>query len=292
MAAVLRIQALKLLDATKHLATDWQISRTVSFNDIVCESIQDEDNLISITFPNVLNPNIKYYGRARALLDTGYTVWGNLHVFIPTAINDLDESIDLPSPVGIPIISTDSFANDHSATLFNINVSGYMVLGSADHLATTWIIEKLDGTPVWMSADDEVNRVSIFVNNIILENEKCYRIKAMFTTTSGDTSQISTKTIVVCAKSPVELCHYLDDADATTDTLLEINPCDNATGYTWEILIISESGINQIWTQTTTDTTTTIPANTLAVGSIYSIRIADNYTNSWKYYTFTTKQPM
>lgn len=285
---VLRIKELELDDQTDHLATDWEVSRTISFNDVVLRSLEDYSNKTSIVFNEILDPNIKWYARARALLSTGYTTWGNLDVFTPKNINDLDQNEDMPSRVATPTITTDSNTTNHDSTLFTINATGFSVVGTATHLATSWFIEDINNNIIWSKLNDETNKTSILVNNTLLKSNSIYRIKAIFHSTSNDASQISTLTIKVAGGDEVEVLTYLDGLDYTVDNVITIANVVGLTNVDWEVISLDKNLSEIIWNNNTISNYTILPANKLKDGTRYLFRIKTNISNSWKYIPFFT----
>lgn len=285
---VLRIKELELDDQTDHLATDWEVSRTISFNDVVLRSLEDYSSKTSIVFNEILDPNIKWYARARALLSTGYTTWGNLDVFTPKNINDLDQNEDMPSRVATPNITTDSNTTNHDSTLFTINATGFSVVGTATHLATSWFIEDINNNIIWSKLNDETNKTSILVNNTLLKSNSIYRIKAIFHSTSNDASQISTLTIKVAGGDEVEVLTYLDGLDYTVDNVITIANVVGLTNVDWEVISLDKNLSEIIWNNSTISNYTILPANKLKDSTRYLFRIKTNISNSWKYIPFFT----
>jgi len=285
---ILRILDLELDDQTNHLATDWEVSRTLAFNDVVLRSLEDYDNKTRIVFNEVLDPNIKWYARARALLSTGYTVWGNLDIFIPEVVNDLQLLEDIPSRISTPILTTDSINSKHDSTLFTINVSGFSAVGTASHDSTSYFIEDIFGNIIWSKLYDKINKDNILVDDIILQKNVIYKIRAMFHSTSGDSSQLSTVIVYINGGTEVKLLTYLDGIDNNIDNNLYIKYNSNITNITWEIISIKYNKYDIIWSSDTATTNVIIPANTLNSKEIYLIRIKTNINNSWKYIPFST----
>lgn len=284
----LTIEELALDDQVNHLATDWEVSKTLAFNEVILRSLADYTNKLSKTFDEVLDPNIKYYARARALLSTGYTSWGNIDIFNSVSINDLSETGDIPTRISAPIITTDSLVSGHSNTMFNIFASGFSVVGGADHSATSWFIEDLNGKIIWQRQKEEIYKQSIPVNDIILESNGIYRIKAMFHSTSNDSSQISTLTIHVIGDDEIELVSFLDNVDIAVNNSISIAPIDEANEISWEILYYNNGLTESVWTAKSPTMDVTLPANTLSFGNVYLLRIKTDVKNIWKYYIFTT----
>lgn len=287
---ILNINELKLDDQQNHIASEYEVADNKAFYKPILASGVDNVNLRGIVFNDILDPNIKYYGRARALLNTGWCEWGNIDVFIPTAIEDLNQIDELPTKVSIPILVTTCDANAHDTTLFNIYATGFSVVGTANHLSTSWFIEELlTGKVIWKRLEDDTNKASIYVNDIILEDDTAYRIRAMFNTNSNDSSQISTRTIKTGTNSLVELSEYLDDITVTIDNELSIGIIDGCTNLEWEVLYCKDNVVSSIWYTTTKDFSVVLPANTLVKSELYILRIKDNVSNLWKYYTFSTQ---
>jgi hypothetical protein len=285
---VLNIRDLQLDDQVDHIATDWQVSRTLAFNDLVIKVTEDHVNLRNIVFDEILDPNIKYYARARALLSTGYTTWGNLDVFTPKTINDLNETLDLPSRIAIPAISTSSSPSDHDATNFTIYATGYSVVGTASHIATTWVIEDLNGNVVWEKLSDPVNKSSIKVTDILLDEDKIYRIRVMFHSNTHDASQPATKTIHVKSYNKIVLNSTLDEFNALTDNKIDILPYEENAELTWEILYYKDGNLFTAYRETTAGNQVLIPASKLIENSSYILKITSNASENSKFIPFTT----
>lgn len=96
----------KVDSSVDHLATDWEVSDVKDFSNILLSSYEDYKNKNGIIFSDNLSTNKKYYARARGLLTTGYTRWGNIDVFSVINDADLQPQDILPSRVSIPMLST------------------------------------------------------------------------------------------------------------------------------------------------------------------------------------------
>jgi len=227
----LRIVNLDLGPSVDHISTDWDVATDPLFEDIILTSREDKDNLRFIVFDETLDPTKKYYSRARTLLSTGYTAWGNIDTFTPYDINDIEIDIERPSLVTAPIITTDFDPNHHPLGLFNINFTGFATTTSATHESTTIIIEDINNKVVFNSIDDKYNKTQLKVFNFVLLPNTIYRVKAYFKSTSGDYSNISTKTIVTNPVSVVPLTRSLfavNLPDTTTVNVTLISPIANA----------------------------------------------------------------
>ena len=290
-----RITDLDLPTGVTHIATDWQIADDLLFSNIVVESNYDKTNLTYIVFPDKLDPEIKYYGRARVLLSTGYTEWGNIDVFIPKDINNIAVDYDFPSLVSLPVINTDSDLNNHTPTMFTITASGYGVIGTGTHAATTWLVTDINDNIVWSSIYDINNIDTIDFTKRVLKENEIYKIKVMFHSSSNDTSQIATKMIHVNKSDPrIILLNDLSTMDKNVDNTLSIKFIHLLDKVEWKISEIVDEYENVVFNTTVTDdpkTDTTLPANTLEKDKFYLMSITctvNGNTLNTKYIPFTT----
>lgn len=291
---ILRIKELQLEEDKQHIATDWQVSDTLNFSNILLESIEDRNSLYTKIFHTNLDPKVQYYGRARALLSTGYTYWGNLDVFNVEDTVDIGRSEDMPTRVGIPIINTFVGVKPcdvlkHDATAFTIVAGGFDVIGNATHKSTSWIIEDIYGNVVWCSLEDELNKESIFVENIILRADKVYRIKVMFHTTSDDASQIATKTIKVAGGSEIEIYTDLDLVYPSRPLDIRVFEVPGATKYTWEILSVLNGSTKVLWHEETTTPYVRLRAYALEPVKNYILRVKTDISNTYLYINILTQ---
>lgn len=98
--------SLDLDNKVDHLATTWQVSDLPDFSNILLKSEENYKDKLTIIFNDNLDPNIKYYGRARALLSSGWTEWGNVEIFKVRNNTDLRPQDVFPTRVSIPQLKT------------------------------------------------------------------------------------------------------------------------------------------------------------------------------------------
>ena len=305
MVALVR-QIIKLEDGTelspnnnsRILAMDWQVSENMNFKDPILKSENDTKNLSSIIFTDILDPNTKWYARARALIkDSGWTVWGNLDVMNYEQATDSFNANIVPTRVSTPILTTSSNVDSHDATLFTIFARGFSVIGNATHSATSWFIEDLNGNIVWSSLEDPVNKTQISFNSMILKNNNIYRIRAMFHSSGNGTSSIASLTVKVGGSNTMELLTYLDDVDFTSSTeVIGIYPDLNVSvdSATWQIISMSNNYAEIIYSVTTMGAgygTVNIPANLLKQDTNYLLKFkatVGGVETHWKYVQFKT----
>lgn len=243
---VIRITDLDIPTGVTHLATDWQIATDELFSNVIIESLDDQTNLTSITFNDSLDPDDRYYARARVLLTTGWTIWGNIDIFIIEDVFDTDDNLDMPGVITPPTITTDSDVNNHIPSLFNISVSGFSTTGTGSHHATSYFIVDLDGKYIWSDVYDEINKDTILIDEIILEPGKVYLIKAMLHSTSGDTSQQASRVIYVNEDNLI-IDGNIESLDTVATTELTIfNRCDDIASTEWIVYALKEDGLHEI----------------------------------------------
>lgn len=290
---IARIENLPLEDGVTHIATDWQISDQQSFATRVLESMNDTRNVSAIIFNEVLDPNIKWYGRARARLSTGYTVWGNIDIFRPENDNVIDASEDLPSRVGVPVVTTSASQSNHDVTMFTISASGFEVLGNATLSSTSWIIEDICGNVIWSSLYNNIDKTSIDVNSVILDSNTIYRIKVMFHSTSNDASPIGVYTIKTANNDDINLITYLDWVSVGKPINLRMYKLEGVTTVTWSIISMAGQYAQEIWTETTNtpnEYTVEMPTTSLKSDQLYILKIAtNNNTIGSKFIPFRTR---
>ena len=214
---VLRINNTDLPTGWIHSATDWQISTSENFSNILVSSMNDDKNLTTIVFNNNLELGVKYYGRARMLLNTGFTEWSNIDVFTPKDIDEVALLMDIPSIITTPTLRSKFDLNSHPSRFFTVTIdNGFNTLGNATHESTSWIIEDDTGKPIWASFDDKENLLSLLVN-VKLELNKVYRIHASIKGTNGDSSQYGTMTFFTSDSKEFLLTRFLYRNDLTVD---------------------------------------------------------------------------
>jgi len=281
----IRITDLDLPTGVKHTATDWQIATDPLFSNIILESLDDTKNLTSIMWTNILDPDNKYYARARSLLNTGWTIWGNLDIFIPKDVYTIDNNIDMPGTVTPPTIKTNSLINNHIPTMFTITVSDFNTTGTAIHTATSYIITDINGKYVWSNIYNEVDKDSILVDQPILKRGNVYLIKAAFHTSSDDVSQFSTLAIHV-VKQEVMIVGPNYDFNVTIPNVLRFKYLCDATSSIWDIYAVENDGLTKvtsIHSMRGDPHSIVIPPNSLKTGQIYYVGIEITKTDGTKY---------
>lgn len=276
---------LNLEEGVDHLCTDWQVSETIDFKSIVLESLKDDESLKSKVFSYSLDPTKTYYGRARVLLTTGWTVWGNVDIFTTDQKDGLDTLADLPSRISVPRIETRSNymdgstlldVNKHPLALFDIVAEGFKVIGNATHYATSWIIEDVDGIVQWSSLTNSIYKDHIGVSDILLKENAVYRIKVLFHGSNNDISPVATYTIRTSNSSDIHLNTYIDNVNHNEQRVLYINELNNVTSVRWSVYGFVKDIAYKVFDQTSTGgsyNTMILPNNRLVSDTNYLLKI-------------------
>jgi hypothetical protein len=138
----LDIIPIELKDTERHIATDWAVYDKEYVDDTstpILTSYVDTKNLYSINFDVDTDSNKTYYARARFLLNTGYTHWGDTkilkYVKDDSLVND-----KFPTRVAIPYIRTYRMKTiagigDENITLNAPTITGQSITGEVNLIA-------------------------------------------------------------------------------------------------------------------------------------------------------------
>jgi len=276
---VIRITDLDLPVGVTHNATDWQIATDPLFSNVILQSMNDEVNLTSIIFNEILDPDDKYYARARSLLSTGWTIWGNLDVFIVDDVYTTDDNLDMPGVITPPVITTDSDVKNHIPTLFNISVTGFSTTGTGSHVATSYFITDLYDNHLWSTLNSEIYKDGVLIDEVVLKDGGVYKIKAMLHSSSGDVSQMVTRVINV-KKDELEIYGPIYDLDVSVDNEFTIAYNCDIVSTKWDVYSVSEAGLKHFKTYTNVigkPRTIIIPARDLREYEKYYFKITATY---------------
>jgi len=214
---VLMFKNLDIPKGFTHKASDWQIATDKHFkkDSIVKESKDDEKNLTSILFDVDLDPDKKYYARARVIMDYGPSDWSDIDIVRTEDLDSIDLDMDIPSVVATPEITIDFPFDKVPPTMFTINTSTISTNSNAKHLSTDYIITDLLGNVMYMETDSTDNLTKHLVSTIMLPEDNFYLIKASHTSTSGDISPLSQKTIYIPGNNVVKVNSSLKSDNAS-----------------------------------------------------------------------------
>lgn len=186
---------LQLDDNSNHLRTKFELSDTMNFSNIIASSDSDK-NRYAVLFNVDVDPSVKYYGRAQALLTTGWTKHANLDV-VDVRLSGLTgyQNSVLPSKLATPIIGTNGVQGNHTISNFTIIADGFERVGTSTHNSTIYFITDRDNNIIWYRVTD-IQLNSINVDDLILSEGEAYKINVIFGSSSNDFSQVASMTIV------------------------------------------------------------------------------------------------
>jgi len=283
----LRMSDLLLSPPVTHLKSDWQVARDLKFTNIAAQSIGDAVNLTSILLTTQLDPGVKYYARSRAMLSTGYTAWSNIDIFTPQDVLAKQTQTLLPSLVSIPTISISTGPNGVSVYNSTITVGAVSTLGGAQHTASTYMIEDMQGNIVWLDLANKANLNSINIPPGYLEPDRAYRLRVMIHVDSMDTSQLITQTFRTEPRSGGLIATTISNIDSTALNVVGLNAMvpvgTNATIYA---LINNE--VIPVVTLTAAGAVISIPANSLKPATKYLMRVTTSSPALWDQVVFNT----
>lgn len=288
---IVKLTGLDIPANVEHYATDYQIATDLLFRNIALESIEDRSNLHTIIYNDILDPGIKYYARARALLSTGYTIWGNIAVFTPKDVNEVELDMDMPSAIGVPVLSSSAKENIHPPTLFSLYAKGFSAIGNTKLESTSWLIEDLNGNVIWKKLYDKTNKEAITISDILLKNNNAYRARVIFNSTSRDSSQVATMTFKVGDNRYCNLITSLNNINVRENNKLRIAFKPGISHTEWEIINITDDIVTSIFRDLGSNDKyleTTIPANYLKANQIYIVKMKTNLDEIFSYVQFST----
>jgi len=278
---VLRVNNADLPKGWTHDKTDWQVATDEEFKDILVESRDDSENLTTIIFNNKLELGKKYYGRARMLLNNGFTEWSNIDVFVPKDANEVALNMDIPSIITAPTLDTKFDSDAHPNAHFRVFTNDFSTLGNANHESTTWVIEDSEGKALWASVDDVDNKTSIMIDRYLPVNTLC-RVHAAFKGSNGDISQFGTTTFYTSHSDIINVNRELRGIHANVDLDLSLPFIVGLDELNWEFYL--DGALVQHGT--TKETFFTVDKDNLKPGVTNVIRIkakVNSIESEWTY---------
>ena len=279
---VLRINNTDLPTGWTHEFTDWQISTSEDFSNIILSSMNDSVNLYTLILNENLEFGVTYYARARMLLNTGFTEWSNIDIFSPKDIDETSLLMDIPSIITAPTLMTKYDKNAHPSTYFKVYITnGFSTLGNATHESTTWVIEDIAGKPIWASIDDKENLLELDIN-FKLPLNNFYRVHASLKGTNGDISQFGTVTFYASDDKLFLISRYIYRYDLNIDVDI-IHPFIVGLDY-MEYEVYSDGNI--IHTDKIIDEFFTIDHNILDDDKINLVKIRTEVNTKYRDYSY------
>lgn len=296
----LKIKNINRVDPLDWIYSNWEVATAKNFDPatIVASSYEDRDNKHSIFLEATLTPGKRYYGRVQVVTNKGAHEWSNLRSWVHKAYENADTLTDLPSRISSPDVTTDSNAKEHLPTGFHILCKEFGALGEAVHVATSYWIETLKGKVIWKRLRDEIQKNRVLVDNVILKSDTVYRVKAVFHSSSGNDSQVSTKTIYVDGKSSdhnmLKIRTAIMDYDFTTGANLNVQLTKVKDKDTLTVRLMAfDNGTSTLAFEKDVKLTPgnlrlIIPNEKLQQKAIYLLLVKYNGDDSWKHTILNT----
>lgn len=270
--------SLQLDDESTHLKTKFELSDTMNFSNIIATSNSDK-NKYAVLFNVDLDPAVKYYARAQALLSTGWTTHANLDI-VDVRMSGLTgyKNGVLPSKIATPILSTDSLQAKHGITNFTINANGFERVGTSVHNTTIYYITDIDNNILWYRISNvELN--SITVNDLILEENQSYKVNVIFGSSSNDFSQKASLSIVTGGNDNLFL---LNNKNVLPGENYDVHYMQMDGLTTIDIELYEFSDISKlVHTETISGNRTTLPYN-LFNNKLYILKAKSNLDDCFK----------
>ena len=229
--------------AMTHETTDWRVATTPTMDPgtIVIESLDDPNNLTSIILDVELDANTTYYAQARVVLDNA--------VFEPSdvgivRVEDFIKTVfdyPIPSAVMVPEISLDFPVTNIPNTLFRISTTPMSATSNADHLDTSYLIEDIDGTPMYSDLYNRDDLTDKLMDDVILADGRPYVIKVSYRSTSKDTSKFASQIVYVKNIPEIVIKNDMEQVDPDVDLLAIIAPI---TGFVSMDVTLTEVGLS------------------------------------------------
>ena len=288
----LKLQEIDISSGNSILSVSWEVATTKTFDagSIVAKSEDDTVNKSQIIFNKELDVTKTYYARARAILAIGgYTPWGNVDIFIPKETDTIGLGIDSPTALSAPELFTSSIVNNHVSTMFEIFIGNVVGIGDSQITEVTYFIETITSDVVWSRKVNTGNMASVMVDDIILRNERIYRLRAIVKTSSNDLTPVVTKTIYV-GSAYSKLLNTFSDITVENDYVLKVAPVVNVSSVNYKIFGYSNGTIEEIFNSinsTSYPFDCVVPGNTLKKGGSYLFYVKSNMDEVPVYYSVT-----
>ena len=272
--------------ADTHISTDWQVLNA-SDNSVVWESLDDTQNLLSITTGTLpiytdLIFRVRYkgavYGSSAWVDVTAKTL--DIYVAKPTlTVDGAPDSLTLS-----PALSASAFV---------------IVNGTANHVSTDWEIRKVsDNSVAWSSIGDTVNKTSITANGLDILTQ--YKVRVKYNSDlygSSNWVEVVGTTLDIYVVTPTLTVqgHPLDigkNPTLTTSAFTVYNGTDEHLNTDYQILKNSDGSL--VWESLgNTANKLSISSGALVESTEYRFRARQNSTNygssAWVEVIGTTK---
>jgi len=244
-----------------HDATTWLLATSPTFEDssIVASSVDDTTNLLSITFDYDMLPDVTYYSKARVI--TNKSIFES-DVSVIKVSDFIKISFDnpIPSLVTKPQLTLSHDNSDFPASLFSITTTPLSTTSNAKHESTSYIIETLDGIPVYSKLFSKDDLTYKEFSDVILDSKQIYRIKVSHHSTSGDVSDFAEEIINVKDVTSINTTSTLENVDASSDFNFVLSPINNYKEMKIELYAVGFGDSELVYEYTTDSLNKIIPS--------------------------------
>lgn len=275
-----------------HESTDWQVSSTPLFkkDDIIAESRDDETNLTSIIFDIDLDTEKTYYTRARVVCDKAVFEWSKTDILKPTDFIKVAFNHAIPSMVMKPVITLDFDVMNFPSTLFNIHTTAINTTSNAVHDTTSYIIEDIDGTPLYTKLNETEDLTDKLISEVELIEGRPYLVKVNHKATSNDVSDFATQLVYVKKVEEIVLKSATENPDISDGYNVNIAPVAKFKHMYVKLLATGNNEAESMYEGDTDELNIVIPKEDfiLDYSRIYILGIEVEKENGdktgWKYY--------
>lgn len=284
-----------------HDGTDWQLATSPEFkdDDIVVESKADTENKISIIFDNDLDPETTYYGRARVICNKGIFEWSHVGVVKVTDFIKVAFDYPIPSMVMTPELTVTNVGGsiinyqDSPAAALMFKPTPISTTSNSDRLYTSFIIEKLDGTPVFTDLENSDSSNNYVQSKFILEEGVPYIVKAAHTATSNDTSDFASKIMYVKARPDIKLKTNNINVNPTGGVPVALEPIENFKSMRYALIAVVDTAEITYANNYTESLSVVIPQYAFEVSHTdkfilaIEVKYQDDSVSGYKYFPLT-----
>jgi len=288
---ILMLPPVDLPKSYTHTSTDWQIATSPTFADdtIVVQSRDDESHLTSIIFDVDLDTEKTYYSRARVVCDKAILEWSKIDIIKPTDYIKVAFDYAIPSVVMKPTISFNFDPMNMPSSLFTIKTTPMSTTSNAEHMYSTYIIEDINGTPVYFDIDHE-NLTSKTLTEVKLQEGMPYIVKVSHTSTSNDTSDMAAELIYVNNIPEIVLKSQTNNIGVSNGYTVQIDTIPSYKEMFIKLYEIDYEIVKETYSGSSTSYTKVIPASAFDTMSDKDYMLAiqvekeDGSKTYWKYF--------
>ena len=220
-----------------HEETEWYLATSPTFDPttIVVESLNNTVDLTSISLDYDMLPGVKYYAKARIICNKSIFE-SDVSIIEASDFIKIAFEHPIPSVVTKPTLTIDKPNEDVPASLFRVTTTSLSTTSNATLESTSYIIEELDGTPVYSKLESKDNLLTKLFDDVILEDNKVYILKVTHNSSSNDSSEFAEEILVVKDVSEIVVSSNLTNVDVGNGFNLIVDPINNFNHMNVEVM--------------------------------------------------------